>query len=424
MKSAIVLGGTAAHIALLSELKSRGYYTILVDYYDNPVAKPYADEHVPESTLNKEKVLQIAQERQVDLVISSCVDQANMVAAYAMEGLGKTPPYSFSTANAITNKGNMKRVMLENGIPTAKYLYVEEGEIPDISDFEFPLIVKPADACGAAGVKKCETEKQFKEYFPFAIERSRNKRAVVEEYVSGIEVSAYCFVSHGKAKLLSTAERLSVIDGDKSVIKCYGTIMPSSLGKDILREIEDAASKIAQAYCLDNTPLHVQVLVDGDRINVIEFAPRVGGGLSYLTIKGRTGFDIISASVDSWEGVPVEVKLSESSIIQVVHLIYANPGIFSHIEGAKKMLADGVLDALFEYKTGGMEISDVTASASRTGAFVASGLTCSELVKKINIAFNSISVVGTFGVDLTRRDLVLNNEMEAYEQRALSKGAI
>ena len=423
MKTALVLGGTAAHIALLNELKSRGYHTILIDYYDNPVAKPYADEHLPESTLDQDRVLQIARERNADLVISACVDQANLVAAYAMEGLGKKPPYSYAIADAITNKGNMKRIMLDNGIPTAKYLYVEDGQTPDISDFTFPIMVKPADACGAAGVKKCETLEQFEEFFPFAVASSRNRRAVVEEYVSGVEVSAYCFVSKGKAIMLATAERLSVIDGDQSVIKCYGTIMPSSVGNSALRIIEGAATDIAKAYQLDNTPLHVQALVDGERVNIIEFAPRVGGGLSYLTIKNRTGFDIISASVDSWEGKEVPVSVRENSLLQVVHLIYAKPGVFSRIEGVERIRTSGTVDALFEYKTSGMTLGAATASAGRAGACVISGSTTSEIKEKAHKVFEEISVVGMDESDLTRRDLCLNNEMDAYEKRVLTKGA-
>ena len=51
-KTAIVLGGTSPHIALIQKLKDRGYYTILVDYLNNPPAKKVADMHIKESTLD------------------------------------------------------------------------------------------------------------------------------------------------------------------------------------------------------------------------------------------------------------------------------------------------------------------------------------------------------------------------------------
>ena len=55
---AIVLAGTPPHTALIENLKRRGYYTILIDYFENPPAKKAADEHVRESTLDQEKVLE------------------------------------------------------------------------------------------------------------------------------------------------------------------------------------------------------------------------------------------------------------------------------------------------------------------------------------------------------------------------------
>ena len=42
---AIVLGGTNPHIELINNLKARGFYTILLDYFENPPAKNVADLH-------------------------------------------------------------------------------------------------------------------------------------------------------------------------------------------------------------------------------------------------------------------------------------------------------------------------------------------------------------------------------------------
>ena len=39
----LVLAGGSDQIALINELKSRGHITILVDYFENPPAKKYAE---------------------------------------------------------------------------------------------------------------------------------------------------------------------------------------------------------------------------------------------------------------------------------------------------------------------------------------------------------------------------------------------
>jgi|SRR5690554_2186935 len=97
-QKAIILGGTDDHIALIENLKKRGYYTILIDYNANPPAKVAADLHIQESTLEEDKVLKIATEQKVDLVISACIDQALLTACYVAERLGLPAPFSYETA--------------------------------------------------------------------------------------------------------------------------------------------------------------------------------------------------------------------------------------------------------------------------------------------------------------------------------------
>ena len=113
-KVAIVLGGTSPHIELIRQLHERNFFVVLVDYLSNPPAKQYADVHIQESTLDCEAVLNVAIEFNASLVISACVDQANITACYVAEKLNLPRPYSYELANNITNKGYMKEVMVAN----------------------------------------------------------------------------------------------------------------------------------------------------------------------------------------------------------------------------------------------------------------------------------------------------------------------
>ena len=65
----LVLAGGSDQIALLKELSVRGHDTILLDYYENPPAKQYADKHIVASTLDVEKVKQVCIEEKVDLIM-------------------------------------------------------------------------------------------------------------------------------------------------------------------------------------------------------------------------------------------------------------------------------------------------------------------------------------------------------------------
>lgn len=405
---AIVLGGTLPHCELIRQMQERGFYVILVDYLANPPARAVADEHIQESTMDPEKVLEIARERKARAVVCGCVDQANITACYVMEQLGQKPPYSYDTAVRITNKGDMKRVMLERGIPTSRYVYIDKtDDVPEL-DLRYPLIVKPADGNSSNGVKKADNPAQMEKYLSAALSFSRNHRAIVEEFVVGREISAYCFIRNHRAKLLMTAERLSVHDGENRVIKCYASIAPARISKKAEQRAEEIATMIAEAYGLDNTPLFFQGMVRDDEIYVIEFAPRVAGGSSFKTIKGNTGFDIISATIDSWLGIPASLEgWHAPSGIYVVNTVYGKDGEFSKVTGSEELLKKGVIEDLLVIRAQGDVLDNGRAASSRVCFFLVKADSEPELLEKVRTAYQALDVVTPQGESLIRKDLSL-----------------
>ncbi|NLD47025.1 MAG: ATP-grasp domain-containing protein [Clostridiaceae bacterium] len=408
-KTAIVLGGTSPHIALIQKLKDRGYFTILIDYLDNPPAKQAADLHIQESTLDNDAVYRVAKEYDADLVMSACVDQANITACYVAEKLGLPHPYSFELASNITNKGYMKRVMFDNDIPTSKYIYLEpDQELPDI-DLHYPVMVKPADSCAASGIKKAVGEAEMLRFYSEAKKISRNGRVVIEEFVKGDEVSVYSFVSHGKAEIIMISQRMSVIEGQDQVIKCYATLAPAPISKIVFEKIQSCCTKIANAFGLDNTPLHVQVMIDKDEIEIIEIAPRAGGGVSYQTIKSNTGFDILEATIDSYLQVPVKVHYGEPKYYYAVNILYGIPCVFGHVDGEDELMANDIIESFHYHKTKGMKITSDRASGGRIAAAVVKGKTKEELLSKIKFMMKKIEAYDDKGNPVLRKDLYLRD---------------
>lgn len=413
-KTAIILGGTIPHCELIQQLKSRGYYTILVDYYDNPPAKVYADMHIKESTLDQDKVLDIALRYNADLTISGCVDQANKTACYVLEKMGKHCPYSYQKASDITLKSYMKRVMIDHDIPTAKFISVDKTFDPAVIDnlesfrLSYPLMVKPVDSNSANGVKKAHDQQELLKYLSEALEISRSSRAIIEEYMTGAEISAYCYIYNHKAKLLMTAERICVTEGENKTIRNYATIAPSRISQAASINAEKIAEKIAEACGIDNTPFFFQGMVSGDDVKVIEFAPRVAGGISFRTIKNNTGFDSIAAVIDSYLGIkPALDTWHEPRYVYTANTIYADDCIFSHVEGVEELKSKGIIEDLYLAKTSGMRIDGRTDSSSRVGLFTVRGETINDVLDRLDIVYKTMKVIDDKGNDVLRRDIDL-----------------
>lgn len=372
--TAIVLGGTAPHITLIELLQARGWRVVLVDYLDHPPAAAHADAHVRESTLHADIVARVAREQGTGLVIATCVDQANVIAAQVSEELGLPAPYSFATAALIGNKGGMKGRLQEAGLPTARHVYLTEEDVADledrIADLSFPLVVKPADSNGSAGVRRADDLVALRDHLAAALDISRVRQAIVEEFLDGDELSIDCFVEKGRAKIVLVRRKFKMVGvpTDK-VIQSTGSIAPWPLGAGQAR-VEDTLSDLAAAFGLDNVPMLVQGFLNDSGFHLIEFSPRLSGGTGSAVTKMISGFDAIEASLDSWLGNPVEVRLQPSGLWLMTNTIYARPGMFDRIDGVEALLADGTIARMLPYKTPGMEIGDDMSTRSRVGAFL------------------------------------------------------
>lgn len=406
MKTAIVLGGTVPHIELIKQLKDRKYRTILVDFTQNPPAAEFADEHIKESTLDQEAVLRIAKEKCADIVISTSVDQANVVCCYVGEKLNLPHPYSYETALNVTDKSRMKRIMQEAGIPSSRHLCVSDFEELSSANLNYPIMLKPADSNSANGVKRVESIEEAKASFISAKEYSRNGLVIAEEYVSGIEISVYGYISDHHAHVFMTQERISTYDGDEKIIKCYASIAPARISETASNKAKEILEKIAEAFKLNDTPLFFQGIVSGNNISVIEFAPRTGGGISTQTIKKATGFDYISAAIDSYEGKhPGFSTWHPMNKVYAVNQVYAFTGIIERVEGWEELVDDGTADIISFYKKTHEKTDASSASKSRVCVIVVSALSIDDVKEKVKKAFSSIDVIGSCESSIMRKDL-------------------
>ena len=109
-------------------------------------------------------------------------------------------PFGYETALNVTNKGYMKRRMIESGIPTSKYYSVDSSTDIESLELIYPVMVKPADSNGSLGVKKANDKEELNQYLIEALNISRSSTAIAEEFNAGIEVSVDCFVEKNIAK--------------------------------------------------------------------------------------------------------------------------------------------------------------------------------------------------------------------------------
>lgn len=402
---ALVLAGGFPQIALIKELKCRNIVTVLADHNEAPVAKKYADKYYQVSTLDIEAITNVAREEKVDFLITACTDQALLTVARVSEILGLPCYIDYKTALDVTNKEYMKKVFVENNISTAKHIIMHKLDKEKIANMKFPLIVKPVDCNSSKGVRRVENFRELEKAFDDAVHFSRTDTAIVEEFISGVELSIDVYVEDGVAHVLSVCKLDKIADNDKFVI-CRGWYNPVE-AEGVMDNICKTAQQIADAFNLKNTPMLIQTMSDVKNIYVLEFSARTGGGVKYLLIKSASGFDVIKAVVDLTLGEKPHIDRKKPTSNYIVNdFIYCNPGKFDRLEGFEELKQSGIMHDYYLFKWRGAEFSSIDSSGDRVAGYTVCADTFEDLSRKHKEINSKIKVIGMDGKDMMRHDLI------------------
>lgn len=402
---ALVLCGGVPQIALIKELKSRGITTLLADMNENVGARAYADEFYKVSVLDVDAIENLAREQKVDFLITVCADQVLQVVAEVSERLNLPCYIDFETAVNVSKKSYMKTIFAENGIPTSQFAIMDKLDTEKIPHLCYPLIVKPVDAYSSRGVTKVTSPDSLSEAFDIAINISRSKNAIVEEFVEGDEVTVDAYIEDGVAHVLCLTNLYKIGEDGKFIIN--RSRIPAEVSEEVSEKIRDAVQKIADSFGLKNTPMLVQLITDGENISVVEFCARTGGGIKFLMIKKESGFDVVKAVLDLTLGNKPHVEeFTRPDTFTVNEFVYCNPGTLERLEGFDELLSEGVIADYKQFKLTGSEFSKINGSGDRVAYFSIEAESIDEVKRRHAIANSRIKAISTDGKDIIRHDLI------------------
>ena len=290
-------------------------------------------------------------------------------------------------------------------------MYLDKIEQLEEISLNYPLFVKPADGSGSKGVNRVATPEALKKYAKVAMEFSRTGEIIVEEEAKGKECNVYCVVQEGKATVLTLSEKYSEIGGDGKVTKAIGTIWPASVSSGAMDAIRNAAQRIADAFRLRTVPMFMQLMVNGDSVNIIEFACRMAGGYSYWNILNKLHFDYFDFTIDAFEGNKTQIAVQDDGLCCAIHSLYAAPCTFDRVEGLEALKNQGAVSEYLIVREKGALISDVSANRSKIGFFVVRAESTDKVLDKVKYVFDHIEAYDDHGDRVLRRDIFLNKEL-------------
>lgn len=402
---ALVMAGGLPQIELIKQLKARGITTLLADGNAAPIARPYADLFCQLNIMDPEAVKELAVREKVDFLITVCADQVLLVVAQVSEALGLPCYIDYRTAQNVSDKKYMKEIFWRHNIPTSRYVEMHELDWERIRTLRYPLVVKPVDAYSSRGVRKVQNEEELQRCFDEAAHISRTGGVIVEEFVSGDEISVDVYVENGEAKLLCVSNSEKLKTDDRFII--FRGRYPVAASDALLEKIRVVAQQIADAFGLVNSPMLIQMISDGENVSVLEFCARTGGNMKYLLIRRACGFDVIGAVIDLTLGQKPHVELSAPEGKYVVNdFIYCNPGVFDRLEGFEVLMEAGILTDYHAIRPRGFEVRGIASSSDRVAGFTVVADSLEEFNRKHRIVVENVKVLGMDGTDIMRHDLL------------------
>ncbi|MBE5859518.1 MAG: phosphoribosylamine--glycine ligase [Butyrivibrio sp.] len=170
-------------------------------------------ECVPITPMEFDKLVKFAKDNQIDLTIVGMDDPlvGGIVDAFEAEGLRVFGPRK-NAAILEGSKAFSKDLMKKYGIPTAAYETFDNPEdaLSYLENAKYPIVLKADGLALGKGVLICQTKDEAIEGVKSIMQDKKfgdaGKRMVVEEFMTGREVSVLSFVDGKTIKLMSSAQ--------------------------------------------------------------------------------------------------------------------------------------------------------------------------------------------------------------------------
>ncbi len=387
-KKILVIGAGIGQINLCRIIKSRGYSLIVVTIPGDYPCIALADKVYYIDIYNRDEIVKVAKEEHIDAVISDQNDLMMPTVAYVAETLG-LPGNSFEQVQCYCNKNIFRDNCDRLGIPSPKHCRVSTNEVPAcFNDVPFPWIVKPEDSQSSIGVAKVNNGDEYKTAIDFAIQKSKNGIAIVEEFFVGQEVVAEGFISDGVYYNLGIADR-KYFDIENMFIPSQ-TIFPSTISDELKGRIVGCEQLYTDCIKPQFGIVHSEYLINTNtnEIRVVESAIRGGGVyISSHLVPLSTGININEVLLDCTLGEKPDMPniMAQKADKAVAYICFTLPeGTVKSICGLEQIKELPYVHKCDVYVSLGEKVKPMTYKGQRLGPIIVSGKNRSEVEQNIN----------------------------------------
>lgn len=284
----LVLNGSLSEIPLIEEAHKLGYYVITTGNAPTLIGHPYADEYIGCDYSDKDAILDLVRNHNIEGIISCANDFGALTASYVAEKMGWPGHDSYEAALVLHRKDLIKKFYAENDIrsPASVRFTDEKSAVEYARTAEYPLIVKATDLTGGKGINRADNFEQAQKAIRIAFDASRVKHIVIEAFIVGQQETMVGFIANQKVVCTIASNCYSPINP----YLIQSEIMPSDHYETVKEELTGVMEKISRVLNLADGVITLQYLVKDGVPYIFEMQKRCLGNQFLTTATAATGF--------------------------------------------------------------------------------------------------------------------------------------
>ena len=400
-KIILILGAGLEQAIAIREAKNLGLTVIACDQNKHARGFEYADVSLVLDINDVNAVEGVAREHNVSGVFAHAVEIPHIVAEVASRlGLPGLPPH---VAKRATNKIERIIHLSENGIPCASFEIVRnKNELDEkAAIMGFPFILKPVDNAGARGVQIVKHAENLQSAYEEAVSHSNTEQVLVEEVLTGPEISTESVVYKGEVYTFAFADR-NYANSEK--YKPYfiedGINYPSMLPSEMQQNIYSLVERTIKTLDIEFGAAKGDIIIDNGTPKIIEMAARTSGGwFGAGSIPAATGCNMLKPLLQMAVGDDPDLgalKPTRQLGCAQRYIIPSTEGVVTEIIGYDDAIkVPGVVMSEFFFPEIGSTIGPAKSHADRFGQIICTAKTrdaaiecCESAISKINIKTN------------------------------------
>lgn len=394
-KTVVMLGGSRLQVPAIKAARKLGFRVVCADYDPNAVGFAVADASSLTSTLDVDAVETLARDKGADFVVTSTSDAPVRVAALVSERLGLPTGISSADAVCATQKDAMRTRLAAHDVPMPEFEICNTADefTHALERFGYNCIAKPADSAASRGVRLITPDDRFTsagELFELFRSFSRKGTVMVEERITGREVSVEGMTVDGETTILTITDKLTT---EPPFFVELGHSEPSRLSIEAQEAIREVATKTVKAIGIVTGPSHTEIMLTEDGPKVIEMAARLGGDfITSKLVPLSTGVDFVEGTVAAALGLPYDFEPKRRGGSAIRFITADRAGTIASINVPDELSgADGV-EEIELYLKPGDSIETPHSSNDRIGHVVCSGADANEAATRAERALGEIEV--------------------------------